>query len=102
MYYVNERGGVEIGPFYTTSFWMHRYNFIGSFFRRLLLFVKQLLYSGAKAVEKGALKTLSDIITDTLNEEPEQPIGSILEIVSIKQRVTLWKRLKRSRAISWL
>jgi len=36
-------------------------------------FVKPL-YSGAKAVEKEALKTGSNIITDMLNKEPEQPV----------------------------
>ena len=36
-------------------------------------FVKPL-YSGAKAVGKGALKTGSNITTGMLNEEPEQPV----------------------------
>jgi hypothetical protein len=37
------------------------------------------LYSGAKAVGKEALKTGSNIITDMLNKEPEQPVGNILK-----------------------
>jgi hypothetical protein len=37
------------------------------------------LYSGAKAVGKEALKTVSNIITDMLNKEPEQPVGSMFK-----------------------
>jgi len=35
------------------------------------------LNSGAKAVGKEALKTGSNIITDMLNKEPEQPVSNI-------------------------
>ena len=38
-----------------------------------------LLYSGAKAVGKEALKTGSNIITDILNKEPEQPVGNFFK-----------------------
>jgi len=37
------------------------------------------LYSGAKAVVKEALKTVSNIITDIVNKEPEQPVGVIFK-----------------------
>ena len=37
------------------------------------------MYSGAKAVAKEALKTGSNIITDILNKEPEQPVGAIFK-----------------------
>jgi hypothetical protein len=37
------------------------------------------LYSGAKALGKEALKTGSNIITDILNKQPEQPVGDILK-----------------------
>ena len=78
-YYVNQSGsgGGEIGPVYRASFRVHRGNGLGSFFRGFFRFVKPLLYSGAKAVEKEALKTGSNIITDILNNEPEQPVGNI-------------------------
>ena len=42
---------------------MQRGNGIASFFRGLFRFVKPLLYSGAKAVGKEALKKVSNIIT---------------------------------------
>ena len=56
---------------------MQRGNGIGFFFRGLFRFVKALLYSDAKAVGKEALKTGSNIITDILNKDPEQPVGNI-------------------------
>jgi len=77
-YYVNQSGGGEIGPVYRASFRMQRGNGIGSFFGGLFRFVKPLMYSGAKAVGKEALKTGSSI-TDILNKEPEQPVGAILK-----------------------
>jgi len=57
LYYVNHSGGGgEIGPVYRETFRVQRVNGIGSFCRGLFRFVKPLLYSGAKAVGKGALK----------------------------------------------
>jgi len=53
-------------------------NGICSFFRRLFRFVKPLLYSGANDVEKEYLMG-SNIITDILNKEPEQPVGNIFK-----------------------
>jgi len=58
---------------------MQRGNGIGSFFRLLFPFVKPLLYSGAKAVGKEALKKGCNTITDILNKEPEQPVGVIFK-----------------------
>ena len=58
---------------------MQRGNCLGSFFRGLFRFVKPLLYSGAKAVGKEVLKTGSNIITDILNKEPDQPLGNIFK-----------------------
>ena len=79
-YYVNQSGGgSEIGLVYRASFRVQRRNGIGSFFRDLFRFVKPLLYSGAKAVGKETLKTGSNIITDILNKEPEQPVGNIFK-----------------------
>ena len=80
-YYVNQSGGGGdggIGPVYRASFRVQRGNGLGSFFRRLFRFVKPLLYSGAKAVGKEALKR-SNIITNILNKEPEQPVGNIFK-----------------------
>jgi hypothetical protein len=51
------------------------------------------LYSEAKAVGKEALKTGFDVITGILNKEPEQPVVLFKKIVSVKQRLTLRKRL---------
>jgi len=62
-YYVNQSGGGgEVGPVYMASFRVQRGNGIGSFSAGLFRFVKPLLYSGAKAVGKKALKTSSKII----------------------------------------
>jgi len=58
---------------------VQRGNGIGSFFRGLIRFAKTLLYSGAKAVGQEALKTVSNIITDTKNREPEHPMCAILK-----------------------
>jgi len=58
---------------------VQRGNGLGSFFRGLFPFVKPLLYSGAKAVGKEALETGSNIITDILNKQPEQPVGNIFK-----------------------
>ena len=55
-YYVNESCGGDIGPVYRASFRMQRGNGIGSFFRRLLRFLKPLLYSGVKVFGIEALK----------------------------------------------
>ena len=78
-YYVNQSGGGDIGPVYRASFRMQRGNGIGSFFRGLFRFVKPLLYSGAKAVGKEALKTGSNVITYILIKETEQPMGNIFK-----------------------
>ena len=64
---------------YRASFRLQRGNGIGNFFRGLFRFVTPLLYSGAKAVGKEALKTGSHIISDSLNKEPEQPVGYIFK-----------------------
>jgi len=55
-YYVNQSCSGEIGSVYRASFRVQRGNGIGSFFRGLFRFVKPLLYSGAWAVGKEALK----------------------------------------------
>jgi hypothetical protein len=55
-YYINQSGGGEIGPVYKTSFRAQMGHDIGSFFKGLLRFFKPLLYSGAKAGGKEALK----------------------------------------------
>jgi len=56
------------------------------------------LYSGAKAVGKEALKTGSNIITDMLNKEPEQPVRDILKIDLLRQKITSNKKLKNDGA----
>lgn len=79
-YYINQSGGGgDIGPVYRASFRVQRGNGIGSFFRGLFRFVKPLLYSGAKAVGREALKTGSNIFTDLLNKQQGQQVGDILK-----------------------
>ena len=80
-YYANQSGGGggEVGSVYRASFRTQRGHGIGSFFRGLFRFVKPLLFSGAKAVGKEALKTGSNIITDILSNESEQPVGAIFK-----------------------
>ena len=94
-YYVNQSGGGEIGPVYRASFRMQRGNGIGSFFRGLFRFVKPLLYSGAKAVGKEALKTGSHIMTDILNKEPEQPLGDIFRSRFSEAKGNLEQKIKK-------
>ena len=67
---------------------------IGSFFRGLFRFVKPLLYSGAKAVGEEAFKAGSNILTDILSKEPEQPMGDIFKNLFIEEKVNLKKKLK--------
>jgi hypothetical protein len=77
-YYVGQSGGGgNIGPLYKASFRVQRGNGVGSFFRGLFRFVKPLLFSGAKAVGREALCTGSNILTDILNKDPAQPVGTI-------------------------
>jgi hypothetical protein len=86
-YYFNQSGGGgEVGPVYRASFSVQRGNGIGYFFRGLFRFVKPLLYSGAKTVGKDTLKTGSNIITDMLNKEPEQPVCNIFKIDLLRQK----------------
>ena len=102
-YYVNQSGGGgEIGPVYRASFRLQRGNGIGSFFRGLFRFVKPLLYSGAKAVGKKALKTGTHIITDFLNKELEQPVGDIFKNRLVKKTITFKKKLKILRGLVWV
>ena len=95
-YYVNKSGGGgEVGPVYRASFRVQRGNGLGSFFRGLLHFVKPLLYSGAKAVGKEALKTGSNIITDMLNKHPEQPVVDIFKNRVIEAKDNLEQEIKK-------
>jgi len=94
-YYVNQSGGGDIGPVYRASFRMQRGNGMGSFFRGLFRFVKPLLYSWAKAVGKEALKTGSNIITDILNKEPEQPVGTIFKNLFIEAKGNLQEKIRK-------
>jgi hypothetical protein len=77
-YYANQSGSGEIGPLYKASFRVQRGHGIGSSFRGLFRFVKPLLYSGAKAVGREALKSGSNIITYLLEREPDRKVGDIL------------------------
>ena len=78
-YYITQSGGGDIGPVYRASFRVQRGNGIGSFFRRLFRFVKLLFYSAAKTVGKESLKTGSNILTDILNKQLEEPVGVIFK-----------------------
>ena len=70
---------------------------MGSFFRGLFRFVKPLLYSGAKAVGKEALKTGPHIITDFLNKEPEQPVGDIFKNRFDEAKKNLQEKIKKTK-----
>ena len=76
-------------------------NGIWSFFRGLFRFVKPLLYSGAKANGKEALKTGSNIITDILNKEPEQPVGAIFKNRFSEAKGNLQEKIKKDDGV-WL
>jgi hypothetical protein len=53
------------------------------------------LYSGAKAVGKEALKTGSNIITDILNKQPEQPVGDIFKNRYSEAKGSLEEKIKK-------
>ena len=93
-YYINHSGGGDIGPVYRASFRVQRGNGIGSFFRGLFRFVKPLLYSGAKAIGKEALKTGSNIFTDILNKQEDQQFGDILKSRFGEAKGNLKQRIK--------
>jgi len=100
LYYINQSGGGgEVGPVYRASFRVQRGNGIGSFFRGLFRFVKTLLYSGAKAVGKEALKTRSNIITDMLNKEPEQRVRDIFKNLFIEVKDNLKQKIKKNDGV---
>jgi len=61
-----------------------------------------LAVSAGNAVEKKALKTGSNIITDILNTKADQHADNIIKLVSVKLKVTLKKRLKIRRVLAWL
>jgi len=94
-YYVIQSGGGDIGPEYRASFRMQRGNSIVSSFRGVFPFVKPLLYSGAKAVEKEAIKTRCTIITDSFKKEPEQPVGNIFKTRFTEAKDKLAEKIKK-------
>jgi hypothetical protein len=94
-YYVSQSGGSDIGPVYRASFKMQRGNGIGSFFRGLFRFVKPLLYSGAKAVGKEALKIGSNILTDLLDKQPERPMANIFKTRFGEAKNNLEQQIKK-------
>jgi hypothetical protein len=95
-YYVGQSGGgSKIGPLYKASFRVQRGNGLGSFFRGLFRFVKHLLYSGAKAVGREAISTGSNILTDMLNKDPEQPVGTIFKKRFSEAKGNLQQKIKK-------
>jgi hypothetical protein len=79
---------------YKASFRVQRGNGLCSFLRGLFCFVKPLLCTGAKAVGREALSTGSNILTDMLNKDPEQPVGTIFKKRFSEAKVTSNKKLK--------
>jgi len=73
---------------------VQRVNGIGSFFRGLFRFVKSLVFR-SKGCRKRGLKTGSNIITDILNKEPKQPVGSILKNRFIQAKGNLEEKIKK-------
>ena len=72
---------------------MQRGNVIGSF-RGVFLFVKPLVFRGKRCTNRG-LKTASDIITDILNKESEQPAGNIFNTRFIQAKDNLEEKIKK-------
>jgi len=93
-YYVNQSGGGEIGPVYRASIRMDRVNVIRSFFMGLFRFVKPLLNSGAKA-----LKTVSNIITDIIYKQVEQPVGNIFKTRFIEAKDKIEENIKKMTGV---
>jgi hypothetical protein len=58
------------------------------------------LYSWAKAVGKEALKAGSNIITDMLNKDPEQPVSNIFKNRFSEANITSNKKLKTRRGLA--
>jgi precorrin isomerase len=57
-------------------------------------FVK-LLYLGAKAVGTEALSTGSNILTDMLNKDPEQPVSTIIKKRFSEAKGNLQQKIKK-------
>jgi hypothetical protein len=72
-------------------------NVIGSFFRGLFRLIKSLLYSGAKAVGKEALTTVSNIITDILNNDLEQNVDTIFRTRFSETKGNLEEKFKNMK-----
>jgi hypothetical protein len=95
-YYMNQSGGGDdIGSVYRASFRTQRGRGIGSFFKGLFRFVKPLLFSGAKAVGKEALKTGSHILTDIIDKKPDQPMGGIFKSRFGEAKDNLEQKIKK-------
>jgi hypothetical protein len=93
-YYVRQSGGGgNIGPLYKASFRVQRGNGLGSFFRGLFRFVKPL-YSGAKAVCREALSAGFNILTEMLNKDLEQPVGTIFKKQFSEAKGNLQQKIK--------
>ena len=80
---------------------MQRGNGLGSFFRGLFCFVKPLLYLGAKAVER-TLKTDSNILTDILHKQLEEPVGYIFKKSLGEAKNNIEQRIKKMRGLAWV
>ena len=89
-----------MGPVYRASFWVQSGNGIRSFFRGLFRFVNSLLYSGAKAVGKKALKTDSNIIIYMLNKETKQPVSDIFKTRFIDAKGNVEQKIKKWRGMA--
>ena len=74
---------------------MQRGKGIGSLFRGLFRFVNPLLYSVTRAVGKDVLKTGSNIITDILHKEPEQPVGDIFKNCFCEENVNFEEKINK-------
>ena len=59
-----------------------------------------LLYSGAKAVGKHALKIGSNVITDMLNKEPKQPLGDIFKNRFIEAKDNLEQKIRNMTGLA--
>jgi hypothetical protein len=53
------------------------------------------LYSGAKAVGREPLSAGSNILTDMLNKDPEQPVSTIIKKLFSEAKGNLQQKIKK-------
>jgi len=106
-YYVNQSGDGEIGFCVEGKFQPTEWKWCRILLQRTLRFCLTSVVFGAKAVGKEALKTVSNILTEILNKQPEQSVSDIVKTCfgeaegKVEEKITKMTgsglRLKRKR-----